>query len=65
MDIDVNNLVYTTLAMRNSQAQDEVQAVLLKKVLNSQADTINTLMQSVVAPKAVDAALGGSIDTQA
>ncbi|SAI39023.1 Uncharacterised protein [Bordetella ansorpii] len=64
MDIDVNNAVYSTLAMRNTQAHDEVQALLLKKVLNSQADTIATLMQSV-APKAVDAALGGNIDTHA
>lgn len=63
MDIDVNNAVYDTLAMRNTQAHEEMQAVLLKKVLNSQADTINTLVQSVVAPKAADATLGGTIDT--
>ncbi len=64
MDVDVNNAVYSTLAMRNAQTQDQIQATLLKKVLNSQADTINTLMQSV-APTAVDSTLGGTINTHA
>lgn len=52
------------LAMRSVQSQTEVQTLLLKQVLNSQASTIATLMQSV-APRAVDATLGGRIDTQA
>ncbi|SAI71328.1 Uncharacterised protein [Bordetella ansorpii] len=64
MDVDVNNAVYSAVALRNANAQENVQALLLKKVLNSQADTIATLMQST-APKAVDATLGGTIDTHA
>lgn len=60
----VNNTVNTALALKDANVVQEVQARLLKKVLNSQADTIATLMQSV-APMAIDSTLGSSINTQA
>lgn len=60
----VNNTVNTALALKDANVVQEVQARLLKKVLNSQADTIATLMQSV-APMAIDSTLGSRINTQA
>ncbi len=60
----VNNTVNTALALKDANVVQEVQARLLKKVLNSQADTIATLMQSV-APVAIDSTLGSRINTQA
>ena len=59
-----NNTVNTALALKDANVVQEVQARLLKKVLNSQADTIATLMQSV-APMAIDSTLGSRINTQA
>ncbi|VFR35412.1 hypothetical protein BER2_2068 [plant metagenome] len=64
MDVEVSNTVNTALAMRDVNTVQEVQVALLKKVLASQADAMATLMQSV--PKlAVDATLGGNINTHA
>ena len=40
----VNNAVNTVLAMRDAQTVDQVQATLLKKVLNMQSQTVATLM---------------------
>lgn len=60
----VNNTVNTALALKDANVVQEVQARLLKKVLNSQADTIATLMQSV-ARTAIDSTLGSRINTQA
>lgn len=64
MDIDVNNTVNTALAMQDVRTGQEVQMLLLKKVLNSQADTMATLMQSL-PNLAVDGALGGNVNTHA
>lgn len=60
----INNTVNTALALKDANLVQEVQANVLKKVLNSQADTIATLMQSV-APMAIDSTLGSRINTQA
>jgi len=60
----VNNTVNTALALKDANVVQEVQARLLKKLLNSQANTIATLMQSV-APTAIDSTLGSRINTQA
>ncbi|MNY71137.1 hypothetical protein D3C86_2094120 [compost metagenome] len=50
--------------MQDVNLTQEVQARVLKKALNAQADTALTLMQSV-APMAVDATLGSRINTHA
>lgn len=64
MDVEVSNTVNTALAMRDVNTVQEVQVALLKKVLASQADAMATLMQSV-PNLAVDATLGGNINTHA
>ncbi|WP_255594070.1 putative motility protein [Achromobacter sp. ES-001] len=50
--------------MKDANVVQEVQATVLKKALNAQADTVATLMQSV-APMAIDSTLGSRINTQA
>ncbi|CAB3630870.1 hypothetical protein CEY09_09075 [Achromobacter marplatensis] len=60
----VNNTVNTALALKDANLVQEVQARVLKKALNAQADTIATLMQSV-APTAIDSTLGSRINTHA
>ncbi|CAB3630925.1 putative motility protein [Achromobacter pestifer] len=60
----VNNTVNTALALKDANVMQEVQARVLKKALNAQADTIATLMQSV-PPMAIDSTLGSRINTQA
>lgn len=52
------------LALKDANVVQEVQATVLKKALNAQADTVATLMQSV-APMAIDSTLGSRINTQA
>ena len=59
-----NNTVNTALALKDANLVQEVQARVLKKALNAQADTIATLMQSV-APTAIDSTLGSRINTHA
>jgi len=58
MDVAVNNAVDTALAMRQMQAGQQTQVALLKKVLDSQADLMAGLMQSM--PKL---AAGGPLGT--
>ena len=60
----INNTVNTALALKDANVVQEVQATVLKKALNAQADTVATLMQSV-APMAIDSTLGSRINTQA
>lgn len=61
----VNNAVNTVLAMRDAQTVDQVQATLLKKVLNMQSQTVATLMQGAVPAMAQDAKLGSRVNTHA
>jgi len=60
----INNTVNTALALKDANVVQEVQATVLKKALNAQADTVATLMQSV-APMAIDSQLGSRINTHA
>lgn len=60
----ISSTVNTALALQDVNLTQEVQARVLKKALNAQADTALTLMQSV-APMAVDATLGSRINTHA
>lgn len=64
MDMSVNNTVSDALAIKDATTAQEAQFLLLKKVLNSQADTIGSLIQSV-PNLAVDSHLGGKINTYA
>ncbi len=64
MDASINNTVNTALALQDVNLNQEIQARVLKKALNAQADTALTLMQSLPV-LAVDATLGSRIDTHA
>lgn len=64
MDASISNTVNTALALQDVNLTQEVQARVLKKALNAQADTALTLLQSVPA-LAVDATLGSRINTHA
>lgn len=64
MDASISNTVNNALALRDANVMQEVQARVLKKAINAQADTALTLMQSLPA-LAVDATLGSRIDTHA
>ncbi|MOA24723.1 hypothetical protein D3C78_1454140 [compost metagenome] len=60
----ISSTVNAALALQDVNLTQEVQARVLKKALNAQADTVATLMQSV-APMAIDSTLGSRINTQA
>lgn len=64
MDASISNTVNTALALQDVNLNQEIQARVLKKALNAQADTALTLMQSLPV-LAVDATLGSRIDTHA
>ncbi len=64
MEATINSTVNTALALKDANLMQEVQARVLKKALNAQADTALTLMQSLPV-LAVDATLGSRIDTHA
>ncbi|MBC9908341.1 MULTISPECIES: YjfB family protein [Achromobacter] len=64
MDASISNTVNNALALQDANVMQEVQARVLKKAINAQADTALTLMQSLPA-LAVDATLGSRIDTHA
>lgn len=64
MDLSVSNTVNTALAMQDAQLTQEVQTHVLKKALNSQADAVATLMQSLPVV-AIDGTLGSRINTHA
>ncbi|APX74086.1 YjfB family protein [Achromobacter insolitus] len=64
MDASISSTVNTALALNDANLMQEVQARVLKKAINAQADTALTLMQSLPV-LAVDATLGSRIDTHA
>jgi len=64
MDASVNNAVDASLAMQQMQFAQQKDVLLLKKVLNSQADVMATLMQSV-PQLAADGTLGTKVNTYA
>ncbi len=64
MDASISSTVNTALALQDANLTQEIQARVLKKALNAQADTALTLMQSLPV-LAVDATLGSRIDTHA
>ena len=64
MEATINSTVNTALALKDANLMQEVQARVLKKALNAQADTALTLMQSLPV-LAVDATLGSRINTHA
>ncbi len=64
MDASISSTVNTALALQDANVMQEVQARVLKKALNAQADTALTLMQSLPV-LAVDATLGSRINTHA
>ncbi|MFY3551536.1 putative motility protein [Achromobacter insolitus] len=64
MDASISSTVNTALALSEANLMQEVQARVLKKAINAQADTALTLMQSLPV-LAVDATLGSRIDTHA
>ncbi|NGT17439.1 putative motility protein [Achromobacter insolitus] len=64
MDASISSTVNTALALSDANLMQEVQARVLKKAINAQADTALTLMQSLPV-LAVDATLGSRIDTHA
>ncbi len=64
MDASLSSTVNTALALNDANLMQEVQARVLKKAINAQADTALTLMQSLPV-LAVDATLGSRIDTHA
>lgn len=64
MDASISSTVNTALALQDANVMQEVQARVLKKALNAQADTALMLMQSLPV-LAVDATLGSRIDTHA
>lgn len=66
MEIDVNQAISMSSGLTQWQAQSEAQANLLRKTLDSQADTITTLVQSVAAPSLPsNPAIGRNINTTA
>lgn len=64
MDASISSTVNTALALQDANVMQEVQARVLKKALNAQADTALTLMQSLPV-LAVDATLGSRVNTHA
>ena len=64
MDASISNTVNNALALQDANVMQEVQARVLKKAINAQADTALTLMQSLPV-LAVDATLGSRINTHA
>ena len=64
MDATLSSTVDTALALQGANVNQEIQARVLKKALDAQADTALTLMQSLPV-RAVDATLGSRIDTYA
>lgn len=64
MDASISSTVNTALALQDANVMQEVQARVLKKALNAQADTALTLMQSLPV-LAVDVTLGSRVDTHA
>lgn len=64
MDASISSTVNTALALQDANLMQEVQARVLKKALNAQADTALTLMQSLPV-LAVDATLGSRVNTHA
>ena len=64
MDTFINNTVDTALALKEANVMREVQARVLKKALNAQADSVATLMQSLPV-LAIDGPLGSSVNTHA
>jgi hypothetical protein len=59
----VNQAVSMSNAIDQAQTAQAIQMTLLKKVLTSQSDVINTLMQSAAKQVAKDAQLGGMVNT--
>ncbi|GLK94020.1 hypothetical protein GCM10008164_17570 [Achromobacter xylosoxidans] len=64
MNASISSTVNTALALNDANLMQEVQARVLKKAINAQADTALTLMQSLPV-LALDATLGSRIDTHA
>ena len=64
MDASINNTVDTALALKDANVMQEVQARVLKKALNAQADSVATLMQSLPV-LAIDGTLGSRVNTHA
>ncbi|WP_454676712.1 putative motility protein [Achromobacter marplatensis] len=64
MEVSINSAVNAGLAVKDLQLAQEVQARLLKKVLNTQADTMATLLGSLPA-LATEGSLGTRVNTYA
>ncbi|MFD4839053.1 putative motility protein [Achromobacter sp. NPDC058515] len=64
MDASVNNTVNSALALKDVNVMQEVQARVLKKAINAQADSVATLMQSLPV-MAIDSTLGSRVNTHA
>ena len=64
MDASINNPADTALALKDANVMQEVQARVLKKALNAQADSVATLMQSLPV-LAIDGTLGSRVNTHA
>lgn len=64
MDASVNNTVNSALALKDVNVMQEVQARVLKKAINAQADSVATLMQSLPV-LAIDGTLGSRVNTHA
>lgn len=62
--MDVSSVVGLTSALSQTQVRDEVEALVLRKVLDSQAQSVLTLLQAVPQTASNPPNLGNNIDVR-